>query len=177
MSSTMIIPYPAEDFFEVSNPKREVNNEVLGAIGTAELDPIPLNPQPIAELPTTSKNKSHKPQNNDGYMRYGFCILERPSFTCPTGPSAQMPGFSTQIHSHLDACTEQPRSSTQKVWQPDEERICKLTFIGKNLNRQDQAQIARTFTPRMPKYLEFSALPSPKLLRNLGWIPRKTAVR
>ncbi|CAE7511357.1 Cbwd1 [Symbiodinium pilosum] len=29
------------------------------------------------------------------------------------------------------------KSSTQKVWQPDEERICKLTFIGKNLNRQE----------------------------------------
>lgn len=25
----------------------------------------------------------------------------------------------------------------QKEWQPDEERICKLTFIGKNLNRQE----------------------------------------
>ena len=27
--------------------------------------------------------------------------------------------------------------SPQRDWQPDEERICKLTFIGKNLNRQE----------------------------------------
>ncbi|CAE7357838.1 Cbwd1 [Symbiodinium pilosum] len=29
------------------------------------------------------------------------------------------------------------KNSTAKKWQPDEERICKLTFIGKNLNRQE----------------------------------------
>ena len=27
--------------------------------------------------------------------------------------------------------------SPQRDWQPDEERICKLTFIGKNINRQE----------------------------------------